>query len=105
MTVDTDNFDKAGEFGPVTKFERTVRTPMVERSDARYTSGYYFEENRMVCYEVGDHQFKVSKVGDKGWTVTHYKNDELEAVDREYRDEEGAHEYARELVEEVAADE
>lgn len=97
MGVDTTQFSQVAEFGPVEKLEQTVETPMPENKT---------EENRMVCYEVGEHQFKVSKVSERGWTVTHYKDGEVEWMQSGYEDTASkAHLNARTRVEEVLSNE
>lgn len=94
MTVDTSQFNEVGDFGPVRKLERQVKTPMPDGET---------EENRMVVYEMGEHLFKVSKVSTRGWTVTHYKSGELADMHMEYEDTASkAHLIARTMVEEVA---
>lgn len=93
MAVDTTQFDREAEFGPVTKLQRTVQTPMPKST----------EENRQVVYEVGDYLVKVSKVSEMGWTVTRYEGDTIDRMYMDYYDqEEAAHDLAREMVEEVA---
>lgn len=95
MSVDTTEFSQVAEFGPVEKLEREVQTPMPDS----------FEKNRQVVYEVGEHQFKVSKVSTRGWTVTHYKGGELEGVHSGYEDTASkVHLIARTKVEEVLSD-
>lgn len=97
-----DGFEKVSEFGPVTKFQTTVNTPMP--SSGRGPS-YTTEENRQVLYEVGEHLFKVSKVSSRGWTITHYDSDGLVSTMTGYMDDEEAiHEEARDRVEEVLND-
>lgn len=103
MAIDTSQFSEVSEFGPVSKLERTVDTPMPENEDG---SGYTTEENRQVIYEVGEHLFKVSKVSTRGWTVTHYESGEIEDIHMGYEDTASkAHLIARTMVEEVLADE
>jgi len=100
MPVTIDNFDEAGEFGPVTKFERTVKTPMPANPDG---SGYTTEENRQVVYSIGEYLIKVSKVSTRGWSVTRYEGEDIDKMDTGYlEDEDNAHAVAREMVEEVA---
>lgn len=94
--MEINDFDKVSEFGPVSKWEKIVDTPM-EGAD-----GYTTEENRQVCYLVGNHVFKVSKVSNRGWTVTHYKEGELKDMHMEYEDGASeAHTIARSMVEDV----
>lgn len=92
---DISEFEEVGDFGPVSKMERTVKTPMPNGET---------EENRMVLYVAGEHVFKVSKVSTRGWTVTHYKAGELEGMQSGYEDTASkAHLNARTMVEEVLA--
>ena len=91
---------KTGSFGPVTKWETTVKTPMPANPDG---SGYTTEENRKVVYEIGEYYVQVSKVSNRGWSVKRLDADGLDKLNSGYFDEEeDAHALAREWVEEVA---
>lgn len=101
MGVKLDKFSKEDSFGPVTKFSRTVKTPVP--NNEKHSSGNGSEKNRMVVYSIGNYDVKVSKIGDIGWRVKRYEDGELDLLEPgEYYTEEEAHERAREMVEEVA---
>lgn len=98
--METQELQKTDTFGPVTKWEQTVKTPMPANPDG---SGYTTEENRKVIYEVGEYYIQVSKVSNIGWSVKRYDPDGIDMMVSGYLDDEqDAHEKARELVEDVA---
>lgn len=91
MALEIGRYDVVDEFGPVTKLQRDVETPLPDGEK---------EENRMVCYETNSgHQFKVFKVTDVGWTVNHYIETELEDMYMDYQSHaKDAHAIARAMV-------
>lgn len=98
--METQEFQKTDSFGPVVKLERVVKTPMPANPDG---SGYTTEKNRQVVYSIGDYLVKVSKVSNRGWSVTRYEGEDIDMMESGYLDDEQeAHTLARELVEEVA---
>jgi hypothetical protein len=98
--MESQDFQKTDAFGPVTKLTRTVNTTMPANPDG---SGYTTEENRQVVYEIGEFYVEVSKVSDRGWSVTRYDPDGIDKMNMDYYDEEQkAHRVAREMVEEAS---
>ncbi|AGM11495.1 hypothetical protein M199_gp171 [Halogranum tailed virus 1] len=100
VKINLDDYDKAAEFGPVTKFEQTVRTPGWPDDEA---------ECRKVMYEAG-HYFKVARISTLGWGVTEY-NENGRPIRRSssenlgyFDNEEDAHAQAREWVEEYVSE-
>jgi len=93
VQIDLDDYEKMGTVGPITKFERSLKTPGCS------------DEAREVFYEAG-HYFRVSRISTLGWSVTEY--DENGHVLRRsasenmgyFDSEEAAHETAKEWVEE-----
>jgi len=96
-----DEYEKAAEFGAVTKFEQTVRTPGWPEDEA---------ECRKVLYDADGHYFKVARISTLGWGVTEY-NEKGRPIRRSasqnlgyFDSAEEAHKQAREWVEEYASE-
>lgn len=99
------DFQKTGEFGPISKLERVVDTPQVKKSDARYTTSYESEENRVVVYETEQYYVQVSKISNRGWSVRRYDEQGFDKRAGYFDEESEAHTVAREMIEEVLTDE
>jgi hypothetical protein len=70
-------YDSEHSTSGVYRASREVETPISENSDS---SGRTTASNNMYYYRNGDEYFKVSKVGDNGWTVWRYATDPEEGV-------------------------
>lgn len=68
--IDTAKFEFVEKDSDVATYKHKVKTPMPENEDG---SGYTTEENRQWAYRTGPHWLKVSKVGNHGWSIWHYK--------------------------------
>jgi len=73
------SYNKVDEHGPVTKYEKTVQTPMPNGRS---------EENTMTMFEVGDVLLKLSKISSRGWSFRDVTDPTSEYHSDEYYDDE-----------------
>lgn len=85
---DFDDYDEVAEYGPITKLQKTVKTPGVD------------EENTKTVYQVNDELVRVSRIGTLGWKARVVGNGWI-SPSTYYDKEEEAQDVAKELIREL----
>lgn len=89
---DLDEYDSLVGEGDITMASRTVKTPIAANEDG---SGHDTEMNVQDAFVSGDHLVTRSKVGDRGWSIWHYRLDDGPRIQERVASELGAQESAR----------
>lgn len=94
--IDTSNFEKVDEFGPVEKHTRDVDVPVGADSEAE-TQTVYTANGHTIC---------VRRLSTLGWTLSHWDESgtlvhRVGSHEGYFEDEPSAHESARQRVESV----